>query len=27
LQVRPTMPMHSTVNGWPSASSPPFIQR
>lgn len=27
LQVRPPMPMHSTVNGWPSASSPPITQR
>jgi hypothetical protein len=27
LQVRPPMPMHSTVNGWPCASSPLITQR
>jgi hypothetical protein len=27
LQVRPPMPMHSTVNGWPSSSDSLVIQR
>ena len=27
LQVRPPMPIHSTMNGWPSASSPLGSQR
>jgi len=27
LQVRPPMPMHSTVGGWPSASSPLVVER